>query len=259
MNEAARAYDAVAPAYDALFVERGRRTWSALYEPYLRPGARVIDAGCGTGADSLRAAHRGCVVRGFDVSPGMLEVASRRAVGHAIELQVGRLEDVGELYPPGSADVVLSGFAALNTCGDLPRFGAGCSRVLAPGGLLILHFLTPGGLYDRVGNLARGRPGLALGAWWERRLPVQIGAVGVGHTLIAPSRVEALLAPGDFERVARHQVGMLTPDDGPTRVPERVVRVLDAVEARLRAVHALAAWGRFAVLVLRRRGGPSSR
>lgn len=42
-------------------------------------GARVLDAGCGTGALSLALADRGADVVGVDVAPGLIEVATRRA------------------------------------------------------------------------------------------------------------------------------------------------------------------------------------
>lgn len=41
--------------------------------------ARVLDAGCGTGALSLALASRGADVVGVDVAPGLIEVATRRA------------------------------------------------------------------------------------------------------------------------------------------------------------------------------------
>ena len=42
-------------------------------------GARVLDAGCGTGALSIEAAHRGASVTGVDVSSRMVAIARRRA------------------------------------------------------------------------------------------------------------------------------------------------------------------------------------
>lgn len=256
MNAAGAAYDRVAPEYDGLFVERGRRIWSALYSPYLHPGAEVIDAGCGTGSDSLICARAGCRVRGFDASVGMLERAERRAedAGLVIDFRPGRLEDLATLYEPGSADLVLSGFAALNTCGDLRAFGEGCARVLRPGGHLIVHFLTPGGLYDRVGNLARGRVRLALGGWSGREVEVRVGDVSVRHYLWPTRQVEALCGGRDLVRVSSFQVGLLTPDDGPTRVPALAVAALDAIEEAARPLPWLAPLGRFSVLGFRRSG-----
>jgi magnesium-protoporphyrin O-methyltransferase len=42
-------------------------------------GARVLDAGCGTGAFALEAARRGAEVVAIDLSPSLVDVARRRA------------------------------------------------------------------------------------------------------------------------------------------------------------------------------------
>lgn len=41
-------------------------------------GARVLDAGCGTGAMTLELARRGAQVVGVDIAPNLIEIASRR-------------------------------------------------------------------------------------------------------------------------------------------------------------------------------------
>lgn len=42
----------------------------------VRPGAQVLDAGCGTGRYALELARRGYVVRGVDLSPELIDVAT---------------------------------------------------------------------------------------------------------------------------------------------------------------------------------------
>jgi magnesium-protoporphyrin O-methyltransferase len=41
-------------------------------------GARLLDAGCGTGALSIEAARRGADVTAVDISPSLIEIAARR-------------------------------------------------------------------------------------------------------------------------------------------------------------------------------------
>jgi magnesium-protoporphyrin O-methyltransferase len=41
-------------------------------------GTRILDAGCGTGAFALEAAHRGAEVLAIDLSPALVDVARRR-------------------------------------------------------------------------------------------------------------------------------------------------------------------------------------
>jgi magnesium-protoporphyrin O-methyltransferase len=46
--------------------------------PHDLQGARVLDAGCGTGALALEAAHRGAEVVAIDLSPSLVDVARQR-------------------------------------------------------------------------------------------------------------------------------------------------------------------------------------
>ncbi|HEX5499072.1 MAG TPA: methyltransferase domain-containing protein, partial [Thermomicrobiales bacterium] len=57
------------------------RTWAALR---LRPGARLLDAGCGAGQFAIAFAERGAQVAAIDLSPAMI----RRAQTHARERDV---------------------------------------------------------------------------------------------------------------------------------------------------------------------------
>lgn len=53
---------------------------SSLYEPFLSllpPGSHILDAGCGSGRDSLAFLERGYEVTAFDASEAMVEFASR--------------------------------------------------------------------------------------------------------------------------------------------------------------------------------------
>lgn len=56
-------------------------------------GARLLDAGCGTGALAVEAARRGAKVLAVDISPTLIELARKRSVadvgGGDLEFQVG--------------------------------------------------------------------------------------------------------------------------------------------------------------------------
>jgi magnesium-protoporphyrin O-methyltransferase len=60
-------------------------------------GARILDAGCGTGAFAAAAAARGASVVGVDISPRLIALGRERLAGAAgagaIELRVGDLTD----------------------------------------------------------------------------------------------------------------------------------------------------------------------
>jgi SAM-dependent methyltransferase len=56
----------------------GRLEHAILAGAGLRPGERVLDLGCGSGDLTLELAARGADVTALDLSPGMVDVASRR-------------------------------------------------------------------------------------------------------------------------------------------------------------------------------------
>jgi 2-polyprenyl-3-methyl-5-hydroxy-6-metoxy-1,4-benzoquinol methylase len=60
----------------------------------LAPGARVLDAGCGSGRDARAFAEAGFAVRAVDASPALARLASAHS---GLEVAVRRLEDLDEV------------------------------------------------------------------------------------------------------------------------------------------------------------------
>ncbi|WP_160050187.1 MULTISPECIES: class I SAM-dependent methyltransferase [unclassified Nocardiopsis] len=134
-------WDAISPGWEASLAvfERGaaRVTDRLLELGGVRPGQRVLDVATGLGEPALTAARavgpRGRVV-GVDISPGMLEVAARRARGLGnIEFEVGDLEAIDR--QTGSFDVVLSRWGLMFAL-DRVRALRTIAGLLAPGGVL---------------------------------------------------------------------------------------------------------------------------
>jgi magnesium-protoporphyrin O-methyltransferase len=92
-------------------------------------GARILDAGCGTGALAVEAARRGADVTAVDLSPNLVAIARERTASHArpgrvrylvgdmLDPALGRFDHVvamDSLIHYGAPDVVrvLSGLAA---------------------------------------------------------------------------------------------------------------------------------------------------
>jgi len=107
--------------------------WPRLSEPArravldelgLRPGARLLDAGCGTGELLADAARRQAVVSGIDASPAMLLLAQEKLPD--ADLRVG---DVARLPWPDNAFDAATAFNVVQFTEDIPRTIAELARV----------------------------------------------------------------------------------------------------------------------------------
>jgi demethylmenaquinone methyltransferase/2-methoxy-6-polyprenyl-1,4-benzoquinol methylase len=141
-----RMFDRIAPAYDAMnrIMTAGLdRRWRGLTARAVSaPGARVLDACCGTGDLAIACAREGAVVTGLDFSERMLERARQKApeldwvLGDALELP----------FADAAFDGATVGFGVRNV-EDLERGLRELRRVLRPGGRVgILEITRPRGL-----------------------------------------------------------------------------------------------------------------
>ena len=116
-------------------------------------GARVLDAGCGTGRVAIRLAEQGYQVAGLDVDESMLAVAREQAPD--LDWVLADLAETGRVL--GDAQpfdlVVLAGnVVPLVAAGSLADVVGAVAAVLAPAGALVAGF----GLDAR--HLPRGCP-----------------------------------------------------------------------------------------------------
>jgi demethylmenaquinone methyltransferase / 2-methoxy-6-polyprenyl-1,4-benzoquinol methylase len=146
-------FDRIAPRYDLLnrLLSLGTDlSWRrrALEVARLADGARALDVGTGTGDFALALlsrSPRSATVTGVDISPGMLQVAERRAAragfGRRYERLIASVESLP--FADGVFDVAMAGFVIRNV-GDIPRGLGEMRRVLRPGGrAVILDLHTP--------------------------------------------------------------------------------------------------------------------
>ena len=116
-----------------------RAAWTAALSRHLAPGAKVLDAGAGTGFMSLLAARIGAQVTALDLSTGMLgrleATASARGVSVAI-VEGDAAEPPAEIAARGPFDVVVE----RHLLWTLPDPGAALAawRGVAPDGKLLL-------------------------------------------------------------------------------------------------------------------------
>src|SRR5579864_7288015 len=212
------AYDAIAGAYDA---QVARSSWvrAALWQrldALFPPGARVLDATAGTGADALHLAARGVTVTACDLSPAMLERLAAKTP--AIATRVADCARLAAAFPGARFDGVLSTFAGLNTVTDLAGFAAGAAGLLEPGGVLFVQLLNRLPLAAllrrfRSDGWQAGAAGVAA-AWRGSRL-VTIGGVAVPHRLHSPRRLYREVFARDFELLRVSGQGVLRPVDDP--------------------------------------------
>jgi ubiquinone/menaquinone biosynthesis C-methylase UbiE len=107
-----------------------------------RPGARVLDVGCGTGTQLARYLEAGCVVSGIDASDAMLERARSR-LGADADLRHGSAESLP--YADGTFDLVLASLMLHELTADArDAVVREMVRVVAPSGRLLITEFHPG-------------------------------------------------------------------------------------------------------------------
>jgi magnesium-protoporphyrin O-methyltransferase len=116
-------------------------------------GARVLDAGCGTGAMTEELARRGATVVAADISPKLVEIARQRL---AAELQPQVTFHAGDMTDPG-----LGAFDAVLAMDSLIYYGAeDIGRTLK----------ALGGRADRVVFTVAPRTTLLMAMWHAGKL-----------------------------------------------------------------------------------------
>ncbi|HLH74642.1 MAG TPA: class I SAM-dependent methyltransferase [Chloroflexota bacterium] len=206
------AYDAVADRYDTQVTSGG---WmrAALWRHYrrrFRPGATVLDVGCGTGLDAIYLAMRGVRVMAVDGSSGMLgelrrklDRTDRRATVDTALLDAMQLD----LLPANAFDGMIAAFAVLNTVPDLDQFAASAARRLRPGSHLIAHLLTDGSL-GHVFSLALGLPTRNR----QSQRATRIGEARVIHRVYSVAEISDRFTVHGFRIADTYALGVMRPD-----------------------------------------------
>jgi ubiquinone/menaquinone biosynthesis C-methylase UbiE len=159
-----RWWDVFRAQWEFFWARNAVRDLDSLLRRYVTPEARVLDVGCGSGANLARLRRLGQPFgsyTGVDFSPSMLALARRRfGETPGVTFRQGdatALEDTGQRY-----DVIVSSYL-LDHLSEPAAFVNGVQRVLAPGGRLLLVFYSQPRWFVRfwmspIGRIVRATP-----------------------------------------------------------------------------------------------------
>jgi 2-polyprenyl-3-methyl-5-hydroxy-6-metoxy-1,4-benzoquinol methylase len=160
----------------------------------VRPGARVLDVGCGVGRWSCRLAARGASVTGVDLSHTMIAQAQRRAAEQGVGARCRFLaQDLAALEVEGRFDLIL-GVTVLQHILEPEALRSAVQRLaahLAPDGTLILLEAAPARAVTRCNSaIFEARPRLEY-----RRLFAACGLTVQAVTGVDPAPFKSWLLP----------------------------------------------------------------
>jgi ubiquinone/menaquinone biosynthesis C-methylase UbiE len=178
------AFDAVAADYDRReagnpIMQLMRARSLATLGNAFPNGSKLLDVGCGTGTEALWLSERDRIVFGVDPSPQMLEVLCTRAAARGLRVAT-RLLSAGDLVTlvnelgEGSFDGAYSSFGALNTEPSLEQPVEALSRLVRPGGKIVMGVMNRWCMAEMAVLVASGR---AKQAFRRMRSSLQV-AVG---------------------------------------------------------------------------------
>jgi deazaflavin-dependent oxidoreductase (nitroreductase family) len=178
------AFNGVAEHYDQHILGNPINTWLrnvsiGTLQRLFRPGSTVLEIGCGTGTETLKLARHGVKVLACDISRKMLEVLERKAKLEGLDDRVFTLHCRADglkkgVYSCGfdKFDGAYSTYGAINTEPRLHDLFRDLHDLLNEDGILVLGVWNKYCLYETLGYLFRGKPGLAFA---RLRNPVPIG------------------------------------------------------------------------------------
>ncbi|WP_336797389.1 class I SAM-dependent methyltransferase [Erwinia aphidicola] len=123
---------------------------SELYRPFvahLKPGARILDAGCGSGRDAKAFSEMGYEVEAFDASAELVELARQHT---GLPVKQMRFEDITEVE---RYDGIWCCASLLHVpLAELPGVMAQLAKALKPGGVWYLSFKYGSGEREKDGR-----------------------------------------------------------------------------------------------------------
>ncbi len=256
-------FDALAEDYDRSEVQNPirqlmrSRSVSALARSFPSQ-ARLLDVGCGTGTEAIWLAQHGHRITAVDSSQAMLEVLCRRAAAAGIDIptrvmKAGDLSRLAEELGEDSFDGAYSSFGALNTEPSLDPSIAALSRLVRPGGRIVLSVMNRWCVAEVALMVAGGR---AKQAFRRLRPSLAVALGGASTEVTYPSwpALRRALNP-NFQTLSLEALTLLLPPYAWSALAphERTYRTLARVDQALAPRRPFAWLGDHLLVVAERR------
>jgi SAM-dependent methyltransferase len=269
-RDTARAFDVVAPHYDAVYGPQANAvmTWMrqeslALLKATFPRGSYLLEIGCGTGEEAVALATAGRRVLATDISPKMAaltQAKARAAVpGGRVSALATPAANIGALQPLTPFDGAYASFGALNCEPHLERLGEALGHLIKPGGAFVCSVMARCCPFEMAWFILHGRPRVALRrlhrSWQSAPVagPETVEVSVITRYLNARDVSQALSPTFTVERTL--SLPLLLPPpylDAVFRRHTRLFAVLERLEGRLRQRWPWRLWGDHIALVLRR-------
>jgi len=244
ISETVRAFDRLAPRYDALWsgelVRAMRARVHGALARALAPGARVLEIGCGSGIDTAWLAARGGRVVAADPSAGMLERARARVdagrTGCAVRFVCCGLDALDRHLGSCRFDAIVSNFGALNCVPRLDALGRLAAARLEPGGRVFVCLMSRVCLWEIGWFLLKGDPRAAFRRLRPSPVGVDVEGIVVPTWYHRVGDVARAVAPWLAVRAVTGCGVVLPPpylEDGWRAVPVPIRRAAAAADAAL--------------------------
>lgn len=135
MNPTLRYYEDNAEAFIRDTLDKDMDLQYRHFESYLRPGMHILDAGCGSGRDSLYFKNSSYKVTAFDASQKMCQSASQLLNQEVLRLRFEEMDFVN------SFDAIWASASLLHVSKkEMPDVMDRLAKALKPGGVLYASF-----------------------------------------------------------------------------------------------------------------------
>jgi SAM-dependent methyltransferase len=259
-----QAFDSVAATYDrsntenAILCAMRRRVLAEVDRRVARPG-RILDLGCGPGADDEWLARAGYRVTAIDWSPQMVEQARARITAAGLSREVS-IQHLGihqlEQLPVGVFDAAYSNFGPLNCVPDLSAAATEIASRLRPGGILIASVIGRVCPWELALFTVRGDWGRARVRFAVDPVKVPLNRQTVWTRYYMPAEFERQFAGAGFVRVSLRGLGICAPPPYLNGFAERhpgITQLLHRVDDVVGAWPGLRNWGDHFLVVMRKR------